>query len=70
MSKLQKTIDKASNVLEEQRVNPIIIAITQTLALIPYFSFKLQWFLSELIFGKDACTIARNKLNSEFENKK
>ena len=70
MSKLQKTIDKASNALEDQRVNPVIIAITQTLALIPYFSFKLQWFLSEIIFGKDACTIARNKLNSEFKNKK
>ena len=70
MNKLQKTIDRSNKALEEQRNNPLVMAIVQTLAVPIYLSFKLQWFLSSLLFGEDACTIARNKLNSDYLNKK
>ena len=65
----QKTIYKAEKVLEDARTNPLLLALIQTYAAWIYLSFKVQWNLSKWIFGEDACSIARNKLNSDFNEK-
>lgn len=69
MSKTQKVIDKADQVLGDARSAPLILAFTQTLALLVYFPLKVLWFFSTILYGEDACTIARNKFNSEIDNK-
>ena len=62
---MSKILDKANEKLEDAAVNPIIVALTQANAGWLYLFGKWSWWLPEIIFGKDACTLARIKINQK-----
>lgn len=62
---MPKIKDKLNESLEEARINPIIMAVNQANAGWLYMFSKWSWWLPEKIFGKDACTMARIKVNEK-----
>jgi hypothetical protein len=63
-----KLVDKVNEQLENTRVNPTYLMASQIAAAWLYIIFRVLWFIPEIIFGNDACTKARNKLNEKLNN--
>lgn len=64
-----KILEKTNETLENASIHPVILAVTQANAGWLYMFSRWSWFLPEIIFGKDACTMARIKVNEKLNKK-